>query len=329
VIVNAGQAGYFRTLYTPDLFKGLAANFAGLPPIDQLGLLSDVYALGLAGLQPATDALDLAIAAPIAADPKIWGRIVAIYGGVDGYYDGMPTEQAAFRKVALARLSPLMDRVGWTAKPGESGPEATLRGDVIAVLGRLGDPAVAAEAKRRYAADKTDPAAVPGPLRKTILGIVAAQADAAGWDAMRAQAKAETNALLRTELYTLLGAARDPALAKRALDLAMTDEPGATTSPSIISKVAGAHPNLAFDFAVANKAAVEAKVDASGRSGYLASLGGRSADPAMLTKLGALTASDPSLAREVEKAKAAVSYRLSVRTGQLPAITAWVKKIGG
>ena len=329
VVVNAGQAGYFRTLYTPELFKGLAGSFGSLQPIDQLGLLSDVYALGLAGLQPATDALDLSIATPISADPKIWSRVTSIYGAIDGYYDGMPTEQARFRKVALARLSPLMTRVGWTAKPDESGPEATLRGDVIAVLGRLGDPAVAAEAKRRYAADKTDPAAVPGPLRKTILGIVAAQADTAGWDAMRAQAKAETNALLRTELYTLLGAARDPALAKRALDLAMTDEPGATTSPNIISKVAGVHPDLAFDFAVVNKAAVEAKVDASGRTGYLASLGARSSDRAMLAKLDALTASDPTLAREVEKAKAAVSYRLSVREGQLPQITTWVKKTGG
>ena len=329
VVVNAGQAGYFRTLYTPELFKGLAANFASLQPIDQLGLLSDVYALGLAGLQPATDALDLSIATPISADPKIWSRVTAIHAAVYGYYDGMPAEQAQFRKVALARLSPLMTRVGWTAKAGESGPEATLRGDVIAVLGRLGDPAVVAEAKRRYAADKTDPAAVPGPLRKTILGIVAASADAAGWEAMRAQAKAETNALLRTELYTLLGAARDPVLARRALELAMTDEPGATTSPNIISRVASVHPDLAFDFAVANKAAVEAKVDASGRTGYLSSLGGRSSDPAMLAKLDALTASDPTLAREVEKAKAAVSYRLSVREGQLPAITAWVKKTGG
>lgn len=329
VVVNAGQAGYFRTLYGPELFKGLSANYARLQPIDQLGLLSDVWALGLAGLQPSTDALELATAAPVSADPKIWSRVTAIYGAIDGYYDGMPAEQAAFRKVALARLSPLMARVGWEARPGESGPESTLRGEVIALLGRLGDPAVIAQAKHRYAADKTDPAAVPGPLRKTILGIVAAQADPAMWEGLRAQARGETNALLRTQLYTLLGSARDPVLARQALDLALTDEPGATISPGIISRVAAGHPDMAFDFAVANKAAVEARVDASGRTGYLAELGGRSSSPSMLAKLDALAASDTSLAREVEKAKASVTYRLKVRETQLPAITAWVAKAGG
>ena len=38
----------------------LTAGFAALAPIDQLGLLSDSWALGMAGLQPASSFLDLA-----------------------------------------------------------------------------------------------------------------------------------------------------------------------------------------------------------------------------------------------------------------------------
>ena len=61
VVVNAGQAGYFRTLYTPRAFAGVSASFAKLPAIDQLGVISDAWALGLNGQQAVTDALDLAM----------------------------------------------------------------------------------------------------------------------------------------------------------------------------------------------------------------------------------------------------------------------------
>src|SRR3546814_8437030 len=35
-ILNGGQLGYFRTLYTPEALGALRSNFAGLEPIDQL-----------------------------------------------------------------------------------------------------------------------------------------------------------------------------------------------------------------------------------------------------------------------------------------------------
>jgi hypothetical protein len=75
-----------------------------------------------------------------------------------------------------------------------------------------------------------DPAAVPGPLRKTVLAVVAEHADAATWDGLRARAQAEKTPLLKSNLYTLLGVAEDKALAERALQLALTDEPGLTNS---------------------------------------------------------------------------------------------------
>ena len=52
-----------------------------------------------------------------------------------------------------------------------------------------------------------------------------------------------------------------------------------------MAAVAGEHPDLAFDFAVRNRARVEAFVDASSRSRYFAALAGGSAEPAMIDKL--------------------------------------------
>src|SRR5688500_6444435 len=147
----------------------------------------------------------------------------------------------------------------------------------------MGDSTVVAEANRRLAAG--DPLATGGPLRSTILAVTARNVDSAGWERLRAQARAERSPLVRAQLYRLLGTAADPALARRALDLALTDEPGATTSAGIISSVAEEHPDLAFDFAVRNREKVEGLVDISSRSRYLAGLGSSSVDPAMIGKL--------------------------------------------
>src|SRR3546814_8698503 len=58
-ILNGGQLGYFRTLYTPEALGALRSSFAGLEPIDPLGLLSDNFALAVAGYQPMGAALGL------------------------------------------------------------------------------------------------------------------------------------------------------------------------------------------------------------------------------------------------------------------------------
>jgi len=331
VVVNAGQTGYFRTLYTPKAFAGVAASFAKLPAIDQLGVISDAWALGLNGQQPVTDALDLAMATPADADPQVWIKVANVLTNVDGMYDRAPTERAAFRKLAVARLSPVFQQAGWSARTGEAGPVATLRNSLINALSILGDPAVIAEAKRRYAADKTDPAAVPGPLRKAILASVGRNADAAAWDALHEQAKAEKTPLIRDQLYSQLASAQDPALAAKALELALTDEPGETLSANMISKVALLHPDLAFDFAVAHKDAVNAKVDAASSTKFIPGLAKNSADPAMIGKVRAYAEANlPAGSRgEAEKSVASITDRIKARKAALPQITAWVAKKGG
>jgi aminopeptidase N len=222
----------------------------------------------------------------------------------------------------------VFQQVGWTAKPGEAAPVATLRTDLISALSVLGDPAVIAEAKRRYAADKTDPSAVPGALRKSILAVVARRADAQAWDALHEQAKAEKTPLIRDQIYTQLASAENDALAAKALALALTDEPGETLSANMISRVAILHPDMAFDFAVAHKDAVNAKVDAASATKFIPGLARNSADPAMIDKVTAYAAANlPAGSRgEAEKSVASIADRINVRNAPLPQIAAWVAK---
>ncbi|MEA3045483.1 MAG: hypothetical protein QOH47_3321 [Sphingomonadales bacterium] len=325
LIVNYGQAGYYRTLYAPPLLARLTENYAHLRPLDQIGLLADNWSLGLAGYQSPGVALDLAEAAPADGNSRLLIRIAAILSQIDRMYDGDSAHQAMVARFAAAKLGPAMHRLGWSARPGEPANDAVLRGELINTLGTMGDPAVVGEANRRFAAN--DPSVASGPLRQTILGVVAHNADAATWERLRVMARDERNPLVKVQLYRLLGGVRDEALARRALDLAMTDEPGATSASQLVSSVAGEHPDLAFDYALAHRERVEGLVDASSRSRYLASLATGSADPAMVDKLGRYADQHltPQSRGSVDRAIAAIRDRLRVRAERRPLITAWLE----
>lgn len=325
VVVNSGQTGYYRTLYSPALLDRLTAGFVRLKPIDQIGLLADNWALGLAGYQSAAEALDMVDAVPADANPQVWSRAAAILSSVHGLYEGDTARQERLSRYASAKLAPVLDRIGWAPKAGEAPTVPVLRADLIKTLGEMGDPTIVGEANRRLASG--DPLATGGPLRSTILAVTARNLDSAGWERLRAQARAERSPLVKAQLYRLLGSAADPALAQRALDLALTDEPGATTSAGIISAVASGHSDLAFDFAIRNREKVEALVDISSRSRFLAGLGGGSADPAMVAKLEdfATRYMTPQSRGRIDVAISSIRDRVRVRSTRLPDITKWLE----
>jgi aminopeptidase N len=326
VVVNAGQSGYYRTLYAPQHFAALASGFARLAPIDQMGLLADSWSLGLAGLQPASDFLDLASAATPASDPQVWGQIANVFTFIHRQYAGERERRQRFDAYAIGRLAPVFQRIGWNAREGENATTANLRAELIDTLSELGDPATVAEARRRYAAAATDPQAMPGPLRKGIMAVVASHADGATWDGLHRSAIAEKSPMIKDQLYQLLASAADPALARRALDLAMTDEPGVTNSAAMLAQVAQEHPDMAFDFALANVAKVNERVDATSRSRYFPRLAAGSASPATIDKLTAYAGANLAAGsrRDVDTAIVGIRDRIKVRAERLPQIDAWL-----
>jgi aminopeptidase N len=331
VLVNAGQSGYYRTLYTPAEFAAIKADFTKLAPIDQMGVMGDTWALGMAGLQPASSYLDLAQATPADADPQIWGDIAGSFSSLHQYYRGDKARQARFDAFAIKQLKPVFARVGWEAKADEGDPTTILRTQLIGVLADLGDADVIKEVQRRYAAQATDPKAVPPALRKTIYAVVARKADAATWDKLHAMAKAETTPLIKDRLYLLLSIAEDDALAQRALDLALTAEPGATNSAGMIRAAGYQHPDMAWAFAMAHRPQIDKLVDSTSSSRYYPGIGGSSNDPAMIGKIKAYA--DAHIAKSSRRAAdtviADIQYRQMVRKERLPAIDAWLAKNGG
>jgi len=325
LVVNAGQRGYYRTLYAPAPFGAIRRGADRLDPVDALGVLGDTYALGLAGLQPVTDFLDLATAMPTDADPYLWAAITGKLGELNAYYRGDAARQAAFQRFAIARLSPVFRRIGWEPRADDGASAKILRSLLIGTLSALDDQTVIAEANRRYTAQAGDPNAVPGELRKVILAVVSQHADAPMWDQLRAEAQAETTPLVKDNLYTLLASVGDETLAGRALALALTDEPGATTGAKMIRDVARLHPDLAWDFAMAHRAQVDRLVGGSSLARYYPRLGGNSSSPSMIGKLKAYAATlAPTSRKDADTAIADVEYRVMVRRDRLPAVDAWL-----
>ncbi len=328
VIVNAGQSGYYRTLYTAKDFAALRDDFAKVAPIDQLGLMGNTWALGMSGLQPASDYLELVDATPATADPQIWGDIADNLQALNNYYRGDDARQKTFESFAIKRLAPVFERIGWQARAGESAPVTNLRTQLIGTLGDLGDAKVIAEATRRYSVQDSDPKAVPAELRRTILGVVATHADAATWDTLHATARSEKSALVKDQMYRLLSVAKEPALARRALELALTDEPGATNSAGMVARVSAEHPDMAFDFAMAHREQLDRKIDTTSSSRYYPRLGNASLDAAMIGKIQAYADKyvAASSRREAETAIANIKYRMQVRNERLPSIDAWLAR---
>ncbi|MDB5449209.1 MAG: aminopeptidase [Phenylobacterium sp.] len=323
-VVNAGQTAYFRTAYASELWSRLAPRFASLTPEDQLGLIYDSRALGEAGYAPMSRFLALTRYADPGLDPIVLQTLADELVAVGGYYQGLAGRNP-YRAFARARLAPVFARVGWTPAPGEPDNVALLRTSLIAALGEFDDPAVVAEARRRFAAYLKDPQSLTGSIRSTVLDVVAAHANPTTWEQLHQLARASITPTDKSRLYRRLGASHDPALADRALALALSGEPVATDAPGIISAVANAYPEKAFDFALAHRAAIEAMLEPTSRTTFFTGLGGRSHDPAMARKLAAFARTAPASSRgEADKAIAAVRVRIDVATKRLPEVDRWI-----
>jgi aminopeptidase N len=106
VIVNAGQAGYFRTRYSEADLAALAAEFPKVAEIDRLGILNDTWALGEAGDVPVTSYLQLANAVSIDSHPLILIELADTLVSIDRYFDGSAQQRAwrTLRECGCGRL---------------------------------------------------------------------------------------------------------------------------------------------------------------------------------------------------------------------------------
>jgi aminopeptidase N len=241
LVVNAGQLGYTRVNYRGVAFDSLKPRLGSLPAVDQLGLLNDSWALTLAGDAPASRVMDIASLLPANANPVVWQRLLDVFGELDRHYSDGP-QRAAYRRFVLGLLAPLAARLGPRSSPNEASNIEILRGYLLETQGRLGDAAVISSAQQQL-----DSGSGTAAEQHTALNIVATQTDAKTFDALLSRAQQTADPLEKARLYRALAAVADPALARRMIDVALSDQVPAGSNEGLLLRLAHWHPDLTWE----------------------------------------------------------------------------------
>ena len=325
LLVNSGQLGYYRTLYPKAALGNLVKGFGSLSSTDQYGLLRDNMSLALAGYQDMSVGLNFIKAVPGSADPVLAGNVAGLYANVYDMLEDGPAKDK-LRKIVSATWGPRLKALGFDSVKGENLTDTALRADLIRDLGAMGDPAVVAEARKRFRALASDPHAIDGPLKSTWLSVAATNATQQDWDLMKTMAAKAGSIVERQLYYSAMGSAKDDALAKQTLDLAISGKADATSGSQMIVAVAGDHSDMAWEFVRAHEADVDKLVSSSGRPRFQAALVRNSSDPAMVAKLEDYAKTLPAdQAKPINQAISRMKERLRSRPRQRTQIAAWLK----
>jgi aminopeptidase N len=329
--LNAGQTVYYRVKYG-GAFAELAKAFDRISPADQLGLLNDAWALGEAGVAPISDYLDLTLKLTPATDRVVCHEIIETLLTIDSLYGPGP-QRDTLCAYARKLLKPVFDSIGWDHKESEQSNETVLRETLIAALAQLDDLDVKVEADKRfraYAGPPVKPDALPAIIRRPVLEAAALSADKDLYDAMYRLAKSTTDSFGKDQLFVALAWAENASLAQRSLEIALGDDPAKTTGPKMIQGVAAGHPDLAWQFALANWEKITERLDEMQRSKFAPGLTATSRSAKVLKELERYIAEKvPEVARKsVERYAADLKFRLQVVERLLPEIDKWLATHG-
>ena len=327
LVLNKGKGSYTRVMYDDAGHAAIVRDYAKLQLTDRLGTLGDDYALAAGGYQDLSRYFALQSQVDAQSDPIEWATTAGDLSGLTGLYLDTPIE-AGLRTKVSAILAPEFKRIGYEAKPGESVTVTNLRETLLGILGANGDADVAARARTYVAQLGTNPTAIPTAIRTPILSTYARNATPAEWDQLLALTKAETNPVTKNRYVNLLGAAKDDALAGKALELLRSDMFSDPQKAGLLRAIAGRHPDMAFDWAVANRDLVNGFVEQSSESGYIVGLGGGSNDAAMPGKIQAYADKYlPAASRGgAQRTIAGIAVRKATADRLRPAVETWLAR---
>ena len=176
LVLNAGGWGVFRTRYSSELFAQLLDGFGQLGPIERYNLVSDQWAMVLAGWAPLGEFLDLVGLLGSERNSSVWDAALDGLGLV--YREAPAGSRSAFSAWVSSIIGPVFDTLGWTPEPGEDEGLARLRGTLAGALGTIGELGSVRDAARRLHRGLLDGTeSIPADLLGAVVSIVAWNGD--------------------------------------------------------------------------------------------------------------------------------------------------------
>ncbi len=160
LVLNQGKGSYTRVQYDDAAHAAIVRDYTRLALGDRLGTLGDDYALAAGGYQDLSRYFAVQDRVGVTADPLEWSLVATKLGALTGLYQNTPLEAKLQAKQA-ALFAPVLARIGFEAKPGESALVSNLRETLIGRLGYLGDAQVAARARQYVGQLAANPTAIP------------------------------------------------------------------------------------------------------------------------------------------------------------------------
>jgi aminopeptidase N len=221
--LDAGDLGFYRVRYDSATLALNTKNFGRLPDADRIALLDDQWALVESGQEPLPTYLALATSMGSDLDATAWTQIAGALATIE--YDERGTAgHDAFSAFARSVLVPVFEQLGWRARATETPDVTKLRQAVIEELGLFGDAGIIDEARRRFAAFVLDRKSISPDDQAPILDIVGQYADPATFESLHKVAQESKNETELRRDYAALMSVRDPELAERAAQIALSPE---------------------------------------------------------------------------------------------------------
>jgi puromycin-sensitive aminopeptidase len=234
VVANAGAHGFYRVRYSPELMAALTRELqANLLAVERFGLVNDSWATALAGLTPLPDYLSLMDLVREEGDLNVWTSVIGSCHHLHRVLD--ETQDRSLQARIRAVFNPALERLSWSPKEGENELQRQLRGELINVLGTVGEDRDCQErARQLYSQYEKDPALVERNLVPALVSIVAHTGTNADYEKFHSRFKHAQTPQEETRYLFALGSFRQPDLIDRTLRMTLSGEVRTQNAPYLL-----------------------------------------------------------------------------------------------
>ncbi len=327
---NAAGKGYYRTSYTPEMYRALLPHVEnGLSASERISLLGDQWALMRAGKTEIASYLDLAHAFHADKTPSL---IASINGDLNTIYSRITAtdeERAALSKWVREQFAPALKAVGDPAA-GDTAEKRELRASLLSLVGGIGrDPEAIAEARAVTERSLANPEEADPTLFVSALTIAARNGDSDLFDRLEAASESAPNPQQRASALHALALFRDPKLEQRALDYVISGKVRNQDSASLIAQELGSvyTRELAWKYIQENWEKVSAQFTTFSGA-YVVGATGNFCTADDLNEVTSFFAAHKVAASErtLARAKDAINACIALRAAQEPNLKTWLEK---
>jgi aminopeptidase N/puromycin-sensitive aminopeptidase len=222
LFADGNGTGYYRSTYTPAQYSAIVSRVeSALKPTERISFIGGEWAQVRDNKTTVGDYLNLVSAVKSDENASVVGTALSGVGTIRTQVAATEEERNALAAWIRSSFAPVYAKLP-EPSPSDTPSTIELRSTLFATLGAAKDPAILAEA--RHIADKylDDPSSVDPTLGQTALGLAARNGNEAIYNKLVQVYESSHNPEVQEAALRLTAGFEDPALARRALDYALT-----------------------------------------------------------------------------------------------------------